>query len=205
LNAQISLGPLWRGSAPQTIGNDGLDPNFGVSSLEARSSDIAAAIWFCFWALAGQVSSTPGCIMTIWMRFPLGECNLPCFGVFSVQLYFCLQPVPQTRYLANDGQAIVVRPTGNPAGTRVYEMKWQKHQSLQPVGWILHHRLARSMDRTQGDRSGGPEMCQIFLGDRERKGDVNRSNQQVGLKDCVFGCPLEGLLSSGVSTIQSFV
>lgn len=45
-----------------------------------------------------------------------------CF--FSLQLYFCLQPVPQTRYLANDGQAIVVRPTGNPAGTRVYEMKW---------------------------------------------------------------------------------
>ena len=32
--------------------------------------------------------------------------------------------MPQTRYLANDGQAIVVRPTGDPAGTRVYEMKW---------------------------------------------------------------------------------
>lgn len=32
--------------------------------------------------------------------------------------------MPQTRYLANDGQAIVVRPTENPAGTRVYEMKW---------------------------------------------------------------------------------
>ena len=127
------------------------------------------------------------------------------WGFYSVQLFFSLQPVPQTRYLANDGQAIVVRPTGNPAGTRVYEMKWQKHQSLQPVGWILHHRLARSMDRTQGDRSGGPEMCQIFLGDRERESDVNRYNQQVGLKDCVFGCPLEGLLSSGVSTIQSLV
>lgn len=40
---------------------------------------------------------------------------------------------------------------------------------------------------------------------REREGDVNRSNQQVGLKDCVFGCPLEGSLSSSVSTTQSLV
>ena len=98
-----------------------------VQEQRHRRSDLV----FCSWALAGQVSSTRGCIMTIWMRFPLGVCNLPFFKCF-VQLGVSLHPymniffqyMPQTRYLANDGHAMVVRPTGNPSGTRVYEMKW---------------------------------------------------------------------------------
>ena len=126
LKAHLSLGPLWRGSTPQTIGNDGPSPNFGMSSLLARSSDIAAAIWFCLWALDEQVSSTPGCIMTIRMQFPLGACNLPCFFCFFLSMFCFVYSLyhAQIRYLAKDGQAMVVRPAGNPAGTRVYEMQW---------------------------------------------------------------------------------
>jgi hypothetical protein len=116
--------------------------------------------------------------------------------------------VPQTRYLANDGQAIVVRPTGNPAGTRVYEMKWDSvKKSIKVYNPLDGSFITDLPGRWTGRKEIGQAVrrCVKSFLEIERESDVNRYNQQVGLKDCVFGCPLEGLLSSGVSTIQSLV